>query len=106
MPRESPRIERSYLDGSNRTVIVTGKLVLPSSITLDLAAERLYFVDSWMDYIETCNYDGSGRTQILVSDHVSKQVIFTSFPANTRSSPKAGSVLNRRWVSVSCLLGV
>ena len=65
-----PRIETSGMDGSNRKVLVSEKLFWPNGLALDRPAKRVYFADARMDYIEYCNYDGSGRQQLVVSDHV------------------------------------
>ena len=59
------------MDGSNRRVLVSEKLYWPNGLTLDLPAKRVYFADARLDYIEYCNYDGTGRRQLVVSDHVS-----------------------------------
>lgn len=66
-----PRIESSGMDGSNRKVIVSTKLYWPNGLALDRPAKRLYFADARLDYIDYCNYDGSGRTQLVADDHVS-----------------------------------
>ena len=58
------------MDGSNRKVLVSEKLFWPNGLALDRPAKRVYFADARMDYIEYCNYDGSGRQQLVVSDHV------------------------------------
>ena len=67
---QHPRIESAGLDGSLRTVIVAEKVFWPNGLTLDLPAKRLYFADARLDYIEFCNYDGSGRTTVIADDHV------------------------------------
>ena len=66
-----PRIESAGMDGSDRTEIVTDKVYWPNGLTLDLPAKRVYFADARLDYLEYCNYDGSGRHQVIASDHVS-----------------------------------
>ena len=64
------------MDGSNRQVILSEKIYWPNGLSLDLPAKRLYFADARLDYIEFCNYDGSGRTQLIASDHVSYSIAF------------------------------
>ena len=59
-----PRIERAGLDGSNRTVIIKAKIYWPNGLTLDIPNQRVYFADSKLDYIDFCNYDGTGRQQV------------------------------------------
>ena len=67
----NPRIESAGLDGSDRTVIVSEKVYWPNALTLDLPAKRVYFIDAWLDYIGYCNYDGTGRYEVVANDHVS-----------------------------------
>lgn len=63
-----PRIERANMDGRNRTAIITTKIYWPNGLTIDLYRERLYFADAHLDYIESCDYNGGRRTQILAND--------------------------------------
>lgn len=66
---ESPRIERAGLDGTKRQTIINTKIYWPNGITLDIPNKRIYFADSKLDYIDFCNYDGSGRHQVLANSH-------------------------------------
>ncbi|KAL4708620.1 hypothetical protein ACJJTC_001059, partial [Scirpophaga incertulas] len=66
---ERPRVERAGLDGSGRVAIVTTKLYWPNGLTLDTATRRVYFADSKLDFIDFCNYDGTGRQQVLAGSH-------------------------------------
>ncbi|XP_069108702.1 low-density lipoprotein receptor-related protein 2-like isoform X5 [Argopecten irradians] len=66
---QHPRIERADMDGHNRTSIVTKKVYWPNGLSLDYPNKRLYFADARLDYIEYCNYDGSGRRQVFANDH-------------------------------------
>ena len=68
---QHPVIESCGLDGSQRRVVVSSKLVWPSALALDLPTKRLYFADARLDYIEFVNYDGSGRRTVVNNDHVS-----------------------------------
>lgn len=67
----NPRIERSYLDGSSRKVIVEVDKYshlpksLPNGITLDYAVHRVYWIDAKSGSIHTVKYDGSGHQKIL-----------------------------------------
>ena len=67
---QQPRVERAGMDGSERTVIVSTKLYWPNGLSIDYPNRRLYFADARLDYIEYCNYDGSGRHQVFANDHV------------------------------------
>ncbi len=56
------------MDGTNRTAIITDKIFWPNGLAIDLIKERLYFADSHLDYIESCDYWGQKRTLILGND--------------------------------------
>jgi sugar lactone lactonase YvrE len=60
---ENPRIERIGMDGSQRSVIVSTKIYWPNGLALDIPTRRVYFADSKLDFIDFCNYDGTGRHQ-------------------------------------------
>ena len=66
---ENPRIERMGMDGSERKVIVNTKIYWPNGLTIDIPTKRIYFADSKLDYIDFCNYDGTGRQQVLAHNH-------------------------------------
>ncbi|KAF5276464.1 hypothetical protein FQA39_LY06533 [Lamprigera yunnana] len=66
---ENPRIENVGMDGINRSIIISTKIYWPNGLTLDTANKRVYFADSKLDYIDFCNYDGSGRQQVLSGSH-------------------------------------
>ncbi|XKL63596.1 hypothetical protein PGB90_005960 [Kerria lacca] len=66
---ENPRIERAGMDGSNRSVIIHTKIYWPNGLTLDIANKRIYFADSKLDFIDFCNYDGTGRQQVVAGSH-------------------------------------
>lgn len=63
---EYPRIERIGMDGSHRSTIISTKIYWPNGLTLDLPTKRVYFADSKLDFIDFCNYDGSGRHQVII----------------------------------------
>lgn len=62
---DSAKLERASLDGSQRRVLVDTKIVYPYGITLDLPLKRVYWVDTYLDYIEAVDYDGRNRKTIL-----------------------------------------
>ncbi|XP_046659437.1 low-density lipoprotein receptor-related protein 2 [Homalodisca vitripennis] len=66
---ENPRIERVGMDGSNRSTIISTKIYWPNGLTLDIANQRVYFADSKLDFIDFCNYNGSGRQQVVAGSH-------------------------------------
>lgn len=65
--RAIPKIERAFMDGSERMAIVTEKLSKPSCLAIDLPTRRLYFGDADFSYIKFCNYDGSGVQEVATS---------------------------------------
>ncbi len=56
------------MDGSSRTAIITTKIYWPNGLAVDLHRERLYFADAHLDYIESCDYYGNKRTQIVANN--------------------------------------
>ena len=59
------KLETASLDGEQRQILVNTKIVYPYGITLDLPLKRVYWVDTYLDYIEACDYDGRNRRTIL-----------------------------------------
>jgi low density lipoprotein-related protein 2 len=57
------------LDGRHRSSIITTKIFWPNGLTLDVSTKHVYFADSKLDYIDYCNYDGTGRKQVLSASH-------------------------------------
>ena len=63
-PKDSKRgkIERAWMDGSNRNVFITSKTVLwPNGLSLDIPAKVLYWVDAFYDRIEMVMLNGTDR---------------------------------------------
>lgn len=63
-PKESKRgkIERAWMDGSNRNVFLTSKTVLwPNGLSLDIPQGILYWVDAYYDRIEMVYLNSSER---------------------------------------------
>jgi len=67
----TPSLSRSLLDGSNRTVLVTDQVYHPSSVTLDLANELVYWIDIYKDEVERVNYEGQDRWTLKRAPDVS-----------------------------------
>ena len=66
---EYPRIERIGMDGTHRSTIISTKIYWPNGLTLDIPTKRVYFADSKLDFIDFCNYDGTGRQQVIANNH-------------------------------------
>ncbi|XP_016411830.1 low-density lipoprotein receptor-related protein 2-like [Sinocyclocheilus rhinocerous] len=58
---EELTIERAEMDGLNRTTLIFITAQLPRSLTLDVAARRLYWISVYKASIESIRTDGTGR---------------------------------------------
>ena len=58
-------IERAWMDGSNRDVIVKDKIEWPNGLTLDYASRIVYWADARLDYIGAIDYYGRGRRRVV-----------------------------------------
>ncbi|KAF3856478.1 hypothetical protein F7725_017201 [Dissostichus mawsoni] len=66
-PKESKRgkIERAWMDGSNRNVFLTSKTVLwPNGLSLDIPQGILYWVDAYYDRIEMVYLNSTERKTV------------------------------------------
>ena len=66
----TPKIERAYLDGSHRRVLVNETIHFTTGLTLDYTHQMVYWCDSRMDTIERMDYDGSNRVILLDRTHL------------------------------------
>ena len=64
---EEPKIERAEMDSSNRRVITRKNIQLPFGLTIDYSAQKIYWTDVHLFYIDKANYDGSNRESIFRS---------------------------------------
>jgi sugar lactone lactonase YvrE len=55
------KIERAWMDGSNRQVFVEKDLHWPNGLSLDYLERKLYWCDAYLDKIERIGLDGSHR---------------------------------------------
>lgn len=53
------------MDGTNRTSLVTTKLIWPSGLCLDQPTNQLYWADYKAGRVERIRLDGHGRTMVL-----------------------------------------
>ena len=60
----TPKIEKAYLDGQDREVIVSTELSRVLSLSVDVENNILYWVDNKRQTIGASNYDGSKRRVI------------------------------------------
>ncbi|KAI2660889.1 Low-density lipoprotein receptor-related protein 2 [Labeo rohita] len=61
---QTPKIERSFLDGSNRTVLVSSGIVTPRGLALDHRDGYIYWVDDSLDMIARVRPEG-GETEVV-----------------------------------------
>lgn len=64
-----PKLERAWLDGTRRTVLVNTSIQWPNDLALDYRERKLYWADARLDKIEVCNLNGSGR-RVLVDKNL------------------------------------
>lgn len=60
----APKIERSFMDGSDRRVIVSDGIFWPNGLTIDYSSGRIYWADAKHHVIESSHYDGSDRKKV------------------------------------------
>ncbi|AQT67770.1 Gluconolactonase [Anaerohalosphaera lusitana] len=61
----SDTIERANLDGSNKEVLVSSGLAMPSGLELDVSEGKMYWVDTGNNHVRCANLDGT-QDEILV----------------------------------------
>lgn len=55
------RIEKAWMDGSNRRIFVTSNMLWPNGLTLDHVTSTMYWCDAYYDHIEKIHLNGTGR---------------------------------------------
>uniref|UniRef100_A0A8C7S0K7 EGF-like domain-containing protein n=1 Tax=Oncorhynchus mykiss TaxID=8022 RepID=A0A8C7S0K7_ONCMY len=55
------RIEKAWMDGSNRQIFVTSNMLWPNGLTLDHGTSTMYWCDANYDHIEKIYLNGTGR---------------------------------------------
>ena len=63
-----PKIERSNLGGTDRTVLLSSGLRRPLGLTIDYDQERLYWVDDDTDTVEMSDLDGGHRDSFSATE--------------------------------------
>ena len=58
------KLERSNLDGSDRTVLISTDISSPTDLFVDHRTGFVYWSDNIKDRIERCNFDGTARITI------------------------------------------
>lgn len=63
-----PKIEQASMDGSNRQVLISEKLIWPNGLAIDFEMKRLYWADGGMKSIEYIDLEGKGKPVRVHSD--------------------------------------
>ncbi|KAB0803781.1 hypothetical protein PPYR_00751 [Photinus pyralis] len=61
----APMLERCKLDGLERTPLVVHKIVYPYGVAVDFPTSHVYWVDTYLDYVERIDYNGENRRTIM-----------------------------------------
>ena len=70
----SPKIERATLAGTQRTVLVDLRNTTqywPNAVIVDYREDRIYWIDAWIDAIESCDLYGKHRRTLTNRIHPS-----------------------------------
>uniref|UniRef100_A0A914GSI0 Low-density lipoprotein receptor-related protein n=1 Tax=Globodera rostochiensis TaxID=31243 RepID=A0A914GSI0_GLORO len=59
------RLETSHMDGTNRRVLIESHTHQVSGVVVDIAAKRVYWSDPKVDRVESIDYSGNDRRQIV-----------------------------------------
>ena len=62
---DNNRVVRANMDGTSLVPLVTDAVYKASGVALDLVTKRVYWSDILLDYIETVDYDGKNRHNII-----------------------------------------
>ncbi|XP_031629327.1 low-density lipoprotein receptor-related protein 4 isoform X2 [Contarinia nasturtii] len=96
-----PRIDRAYMDGTDRRTIISDGIFWPNGLTLDYSGGRIYWADAKHHVIESSHFDGSDRKKIL-SNHLPHPFALTLFEDhlywtdwNTKSISAANKVTGK-----------
>lgn len=52
-------------DGAERKVVVDSKIVYPYGVAVDYPNRHIFWVDTYLDYIERADFEGRGRRTVL-----------------------------------------
>ncbi|KAK3087148.1 hypothetical protein FSP39_002313, partial [Pinctada imbricata] len=100
-------IGRSSMDGTGNTTIISSDITWPQGITIDYSANLIYWSDGNKNKIESCDFNGGNRRQILVDNaaHITDIIIrgayvyYTSWNKRkiTKADKKTGQIIP--WMS-------
>lgn len=64
---QTPKIEKSFMDGSNRRTIIDSDLIWPNGLAIDFAKKRLYWTDGGKNRIEHSDLEGRNRVVLIAN---------------------------------------
>lgn len=62
---DTNKIVRANMDGTDVRELVTDVIYKASGVSVDIVAQRVFWCDALLDYVETIAYDGTGRTVVI-----------------------------------------
>ena len=62
-----PKIERAYMDGSSRSVLVSKTIRWPNGLTIDHVYNKLYWADAFEDSIEIYDLE-TGERDVIINE--------------------------------------
>ena len=62
---DTSKIVRASMDGGDVRELVTDVIYKASGVAVDIVAQRVFWCDALLDYVETIRYDGTGRTVVI-----------------------------------------
>ena len=60
-----PSIIQAQMDGQRYSLVIDTNLKWPNGLSLDRENERIYWIDAYLDKMETSMYDGSDRKVLI-----------------------------------------
>ncbi|CAF1149705.1 unnamed protein product, partial [Brachionus calyciflorus] len=73
---QNAKLERSNLDGTNRTILINSDILTPSDIFIDQETGDVYWSDNTRDKIEKCDWNGQNRKVVKADQLPNPQSIF------------------------------
>jgi low density lipoprotein-related protein 2 len=70
------KLERAFLNGSNRTTLIKSDLYSPTDLYVDSKSGDVYWSDNTRDRIERCDWDGKNRSVIKSTNLPNPKSVF------------------------------
>ena len=92
---EDKTINRAYMNGSHKEVIVAYGLDFPDGMAVDWVSGNIYWTDTGLNRIEVARCDGTSRRVLIWKDLIN--------PASIAIDPEAGFIYWAAWSDVSVI---